>query len=1022
MLKHVVDNKIDHVVLLGDIWHTKTQLISPEYIDFLTWMLRAFAEHADVHITLGNHDGQLNNDQRQDAVSPVVNAIAHPRIKLYKDSGVYPIQDGYNLCVFSLFDEKNWSDVEPITGEINIACYHGPVLGAKLDNDWNVEHGMSLDFFSDYDFTLLGDLHSLQYLDERDTINGKRPYIAYPGSTLQQTYGENVRNHGFLCWNIRDRNDFDVEFTEITNRKPFATVDWNTNVETTLVEANKFPKGSRIRIRATEKLSQRSLYDLRHALNTELEPAEIVFKDEFVTDQTKVVAKTKTLEKNDLRSEDVLFSLLQEHHKDVKLEPHEWSEAYDLVKRYAHISNENALPQNTSWNMKRLEFDNMFTYGTGNVINFEKMSGLVGLLGRNRIGKSSVPGTLLYALFNTTDRGNVKNIDICNSRADECYAKLTFNVGGTDYAIHRQTSKWENKSGNAGAATTLKFDQMSHGGEMLSLVGEQRADTEKEVRSLIGNADDFMMTSMSVQGGVSNFIDQGATQRRKIVSRFLGIDAMHRIHDAANKSITSEKTLLKRFGDTNHDEARIVKEKELADVNLNLLNYSTELKKLKAEFATAQSDLAKHSGISIVTKDQVKEQEGNVRKLKFKIEENTNLNIRHEKMCVDLQEKINKIELALTPFNTAELRLRLSDVQKASAKIDAISQLHVSEEKLVAKNKRSLEILKKVPCGDSFPTCMFIKDAHELKSGFVAQEQRLVELKQQLEEAQKTLKSLDEKSLTETLKKVEALEKKKIELEKKFDNEKLVILGANNELTSATEKIVAEEKKLTALQDAFLNSENEGAATLKLLVAELEEKIEEIDRNRIYAASAQGRLETEIKNLASDQNEKNLILHRMKVIDLLIDGFSRKGIPSTIVASLLPAINEQVSRILQSITNFTVELESDGSDNIEIYINYGDSRRIIELGSGMEKTIASIALRVALANVSMMPRPDIFIIDEGFGVFDDIEIDTCCKLLTSLKEYFRTVLVITHVDKIKGIIDQIIEIEREDGNSKIVYE
>mgnify|MGYP007000443635 len=68
-----------------------------------------------------------------------------------------------------------------------------------------------------------------------------------------------------------------------------------------------------------------------------------------------------------------------------------------------------------------------------------------------------------------------------------------------------------------------------------------------------------------------------------------------------------------------------------------------------------------------------------------------------------------------------------------------------------------------------------------------------------------------------------------------------------------------------------------------------------------------------------------------------------------IISSLLPSINVELSKILQDVVGFTVELESDeGSNDIEIYINYGDSRRVIEVASGMEKLMASLAIRVAL--------------------------------------------------------------------------
>ena len=87
----------------------------------------------------------------------------------------------------------------------------------------------------------------------------------------------------------------------------------------------------------------------------------------------------------------------------------------------------------------------------------------------------------------------------------------------------------------------------------------------------------------------------------------------------------------------------------------------------------------------------------------------------------------------------------------------------------------------------------------------------------------------------------------------------------------------------------------------------------------------------------------------------------------------------------------------------------------------MEKTIAAIAVRVAMINVSTLPKPDIFIIDEGFGTFDDAGIEACNRLLTSLKKHFRIIIVITHVDGVKDIVDHILEITKNEKDSKICF-
>lgn len=163
---------IDHIVIAGDIFHTKTTGITAEYIDLMTWMLREMADVCQqVHVTLGNHDGALTNLTRQDAVSPIVKALNHPQITVYKDSGVYQANDGsFNLCVYGVFDPEKWDTVKPIPGEYNVAVYHGSVAGAESETGWALEADVSVKWFDDkgYDLVLLGDIHKRQFLGYRE--------------------------------------------------------------------------------------------------------------------------------------------------------------------------------------------------------------------------------------------------------------------------------------------------------------------------------------------------------------------------------------------------------------------------------------------------------------------------------------------------------------------------------------------------------------------------------------------------------------------------------------------------------------------------------------------------------------------------------------------------------------------------------------------------------------------------------------------------------------------------------------
>lgn len=163
-VEKVSSSDVDHIFIGGDIFHTKTLGISPEYIELVTWWLKTLAAVADVHIILGNHDGNILNKNRQDSITPIIDAISSSKIHLYKMSGVYEFSPGYNWCVFSIFDEESWEKVKPVPNAVNIACYHGPVKDARTESDWVIDKGLNIDFFKDYDYVFLGDIHKHQSL------------------------------------------------------------------------------------------------------------------------------------------------------------------------------------------------------------------------------------------------------------------------------------------------------------------------------------------------------------------------------------------------------------------------------------------------------------------------------------------------------------------------------------------------------------------------------------------------------------------------------------------------------------------------------------------------------------------------------------------------------------------------------------------------------------------------------------------------------------------------------------------
>ena len=97
-------------------------------------------------------------------------------------------------------------------------------------------------------------------------------------------------------------------------------------------------------------------------------------------------------------------------------------------------------------------------------------------------------------------------------------------------------------------------------------------------------------------------------------------------------------------------------------------------------------------------------------------------------------------------------------------------------------------------------------------------------------------------------------------------------------------------------------------------------------------------------------------------------------------------------------------------------------RRFIELASGFERMLSALAIRVALIELSSLPKLTTLIIDEGFGVLDENHITTIGRMFDSLRTKFKNILVISHVDSIKDMADHIIDIDvDDDGFSYIDY-
>ena len=147
--------------------------------------------------------------------------------------------------------------------------------------------------------------------------------------------------------------------------------------------------------------------------------------------------------------------------------------------------------------------------------------------------------------------------------------------------------------------------------------------------------------------------------------------------------------------------------------------------------------------------------------------------------------------------------------------------------------------------------------------------------------------------------------------------------------------------------------------------------------------------------------------------DLFMRCMHSNGISYDIIKRKLPVINNEIAKVLANVVNFEVFFENDGR-HLKILIKHPKHEpRPIEMGSGAEKTIAAMAIRLALLSVSNLPKSNIFILDEPGTSLDADNMDGFVRILDLVKSYFKTVFLISHLDSLKDCVDMQITIDKK---------
>jgi DNA repair exonuclease SbcCD ATPase subunit len=1042
------------ICCLGDIFATKLDL-QPEAIDTCHYLLRGCADRFATILVAGNHDFLMSNRARMDSITPIVDAINHPNLFYLKESGLYGLG---NILFnnYSIFDEASKylpaaSIPKVYLNKYNhlIALYHGTVDSIVNDMGYVIVNAeIKKEIFDGHHIALLGDIHKgqdLQLFDDSGPVT--KPIIRYCGSTLQQNHGEPLHGHGYSLWSLDDRS---YQHVELPNEYGYFTIDIDHGKLTT--DLSTLPSKCRLRVRCIE-----SVVTEVKAVVTDIrgksEVKEIVYERIPTADDKKALTiSAGDLDLADLEKLDHQDALLTKYLKGkLKVDDEEKIAAVLAVNKELNdtLPKEDAVP-NIRWKPKKFEWSNMFSYGEGNVVDFSKLKGIYGLFAKNAAGKSSILSSLCFCLFDKTDRVN-KASDVLNIQKSTFSCKFNFEIDGIDYFIERKGTS--DRKGDV--KVDVEFWKLGADGNKVSLNGEKRSDTNKKIRDYLGTYEDFILTSLSVQNvkNASSFIDMGHSERKDVLSQFIGLGIFDRLHDSASDKLNELSAGLKVF--KKEDETQRLADlqrlsEQMSTIHTQIVESKSSLTDkrtlLNNAIATESSNLIKvDDSVGNWTEEQIL---SNVTKfVNSRTQSETNLSTLKNDALSKLpaiQQSISTKADELAKIDDTITSLENKNIVDAYKKYQTFqseyNRLKNEMDRLLITIKGQQEKISHLSKHEYDPNCkycvnnVFVVDAIRTKGELSLNETKRADLDNKVNEAKKVADEYqwavtEQNTYTSWLTKRNKSKDELTLLQLKVDNINNSIIGwertSTQEIAKAVENIKLWEDRLKkfrdnkdAIQSNFKVEAN--IFSLRRELKEVEDKISESDKSitsavsRIQVAASQIE-QINAKIINAIKTEKDI-----EAYTLYLKAICRDGIPYDLICGAVPEIEREVNVILNQIVEFHAKFETDGK-NIVPYISYGDRQWAMGLSSGFEKFVLGLAIRIALINVSNLPRPSYMVIDEGWGTADADNLAGMPALFSFLRSTFEFILIISHLDVMRDAVDGTIDISKENDFSHVNF-
>ena len=665
-----------------------------------------------------------------------------------------------------------------------------------------------------------------------------------------------------------------------------------------------------------------------------------------------------------------------------------------------------------------IRWSNFLSYGENNFIDFNDLTGLVLLKSEpsNQGGKTNFACDLIkFLLFGSGDEGKsdvLKNIFNKHlPEATEVKVEGGIEIDGEHFIIKRTITRPQLKRRTAKSTVTQKVEyfRVVDGTEMAlddvdNLEAESNTRTNQVIKEAIGNKKDFNLVVLANSDNLKALISMKDKERGQLLTRWIGLAPLEEKFNKANDkwlheikpallSIRYNKEDLKNFvttatGDINSlNDAINTSSLKLETCNNNINTANKEKDEILALKQNVDLSLTNVDMATLLEKQQRISDEGQKVSQQISLLENEINQIGEVSFSNETFEKLTEQRISLTN-EIAGIKTEIRILNDNIKRLTQDEYCHACGQRLVNVDNSALIGQKK-------------SEIDALIARGINQKNLLISVEVELQNLKENKLKFDDKN-TKLIKK-STLE---VTLLKKRE-EYVDVRNMINSLKQHQEAIEHNNKI-----DTRLNVLKEIIRTEEQIKCRLISEIEGYKREIAMLTKQISEHELIINKLNSEE-----VICKAWEIYLLMTG--KNGISKMVLRQTLPIINAELNNLLNEVCDFNVLVEIDDSNSVNFSLIADGVKSNLLSGSGFEQTVAALALRAVLGNISTLPRPSFMLLDEVLGGVARENYDNVKKLYDRILKDYSFIFQITHLDDIADWHDNTVVVKKENRISNI---